>query len=257
MGVVGVIPAASKGTRLAPMPFNKLLLPIGYQQVKVGSEVLVRPKPVFQYIVEGMIAAGVQRLFVVICAETEPLMEYLGDGHAWGLEIAYLYQEELRGIPFALDLARPWLTDEVVVFGMPDTIIRPRDALARVLDDHAQSGAALTLGAFPTDRPSKFGMLALDEDDRVLASIDKPANSSLRYLWGFAAWGPVLGGLLSDYVAGFSAPREALFSDVIQLAVDRGLPVKAVRFDDGDYTDIGTIEDLQAAVGNYSTRLPS
>ncbi|MEZ5740571.1 MAG: hypothetical protein R3E68_14700 [Burkholderiaceae bacterium] len=34
------------------------------------------------------------------------IMEYLGGGQRFGMDLSYVFQEELRGMPFALDLAR-------------------------------------------------------------------------------------------------------------------------------------------------------
>ena len=44
MSLVGLIPAAGKGTRLHPLPFSKELYPIGYLEVIVDGEKKLRPK---------------------------------------------------------------------------------------------------------------------------------------------------------------------------------------------------------------------
>ena len=53
--LVGIIPAAGRGTRLAPLPFSKELFPLGYQQVKIDDRIQWRPKVVSQYMIEQMI----------------------------------------------------------------------------------------------------------------------------------------------------------------------------------------------------------
>ena len=42
-GLVGIIPAAGKGTRLSPFPCPKELFPVGYQDYQQGDEIQRRP----------------------------------------------------------------------------------------------------------------------------------------------------------------------------------------------------------------------
>jgi glucose-1-phosphate thymidylyltransferase len=253
MKVVGLIPAAGKGTRLAPLPFSKELFPLGYQRVDLNGRVQWRPKVVSQYLIDNFVAADVHRIFFILGSGKEAIMEYFGDGHRFGVEIAYLFQEELRGMPFALNLAHPWLHDEIVAFGMPDTIIKPGDVFARLLAAHHTWQADLTLGAFRTDNPAKFGMIEIDDEDRVLRSIDKPQQTTLQYMWGMAAWSPTFGELMATYLRTHSYyNREVVLGEVFQYAIKEGLTVRAVRFDDGEYIDIGTFEELHRAIERYS-----
>ena len=146
-----------------------------------------------------------------------------------------------RGMPFALDLARTWLSGETTLFGMLDTIVRPRSAHQRLLAEHARAAADLTLGVFPTDEPSRFGMVNIDERGRVVGNVDKPASTSLRYMWGFACWSPAFGALMGDHLRAVSAaPSEVVLSSVFRRAVNSGFRVVVVTFDDGEYIDIGT-----------------
>ena len=70
-------------------------------------------------------------------------------------------------MPGASDLARPWLNGETVLFGMPDTIMEPRDCFTSLLEYHRAEEAVLSLGLFPTDNPKKFGMVGTDSDGNV------------------------------------------------------------------------------------------
>ena len=251
--VIGLIPAAGRGTRLAPLPFSKELFPLGYQRVSLDGSMQWRPKVVSQYLIDNMIAASIRRIFVILGSGKEAIMQYYGNGRRLGIDISYLFQEELCGMPFALDLARPWLRDEIVAFGMPDTVVQPADAFRQLLSAREKSNADLMLGAFPTLTPWKFGMIELDDEERVIGNVDKPERTSLKYMWGFACWSPSFTELMSTFLKmNVHNGREIVLSQVFQYAIETGLNVRALRFDDGEYLDIGTVEELHRAIQCYS-----
>lgn len=249
--LIGIIPAAGRGTRLSTLPCSKELFPLGYEEVLQGGERCFRPRVVSQYILELMREAGVRRVFIVLGPGKDDIIEHYGDGKRFGLEIAYLYQEKLTGIPAALCLALPWIGRETILFGMPDTIIEPRRAFSVLLDRHVEREADLTMGLFKTDSPERFGMVDLI-DDRPVRCIDKPLQSATEYMWGIAAWSWRFGDLIKEYVrANGQRASEMVLTDTFQMAIERGLSVEAVRFDDGVYIDIGTPADLLRAVKEY------
>jgi len=249
--LVGLIPAAGRGTRLGRLPFCKELYPLGYRAAvdsPTGSKAIV----VSQDLLERMALAGVVRAFIVLGPGKAAIMDYFGDGAAVGIDLAYLMQEVPRGMPFALDLARPWLHAETVVFGMPDTIVRPKTSFVDLLAAHEAAHAEVTLGVFPTAEPHRFGMVALDAQDRVVASIDKPRDTELRYMWGIACWGPAFTALMGEHLRGLAeAPSELVLSSVFQRAIDDGLHVRAVRFEDGEYVDIGSPAIVERGLARY------
>ncbi|TAK22401.1 MAG: hypothetical protein EPO26_11950 [Chloroflexota bacterium] len=247
--VVGILPAAGLGRRIAGLRWRKHLYPVGWEEVDVGGALARRPRVVAAYALDAMVAAGADRLIVIIGEQAE-VMHHFG-GFRGGVPIAYLYQDEPRGGAFALDLSRSWLPDEhTILFGFPDTIVDPVDAYARLLARHRAAGADLTLGLFPTDRPSQFGMVELI-GDRPLRVIDKPSRSNLRYLYGIAAWGPRVTSLLPELLVSAPIDREAVPGDLFQFAIDRGLVATSVSFDDGRYLDVGTPSSLNEALTRF------
>lgn len=250
--IVGLIPAAGKGSRLAPFPAPKELFPVGYQDYDTGGKIEKRPKVISQYLVENMQRAGMSELFIIIGESKHDILRYYGDGFRYGTKIAYLYQERLTGMPGALNLAQPWLKGADVVFGMPDTIIEPRDVFQRLYAFHTSARADLTLGLFPTSNPSKAGMVDYDDDQNVIWTIDKPAESTLKHTWGCACWAPTFSELLEQFVR--DRPyhgRELILGDVFNEALTRKMKVKALPFSDGQYIDIGTCEELDQALKKF------
>ena len=251
--VVGIVPAAGLGTRLAPLPFSKELFPLGYQEVHKNGIPQWRPKVVSQYTIDQMVKAGVTKIFVVLGSGKLAIMEYFGNGSRIGVDIVYLFQEKMNGMPFALNLAHSWLHDEIVLFGMPDTIIYPDDAYAQMLQSHISNNSDLTLGVFLTDNPYKYGMVEFDDRDRLVRNIDKPQRTNLKYMWGMACWSDSFTKLMSEYLKGREINhKEVVLSEVFQAAVDGELDARVVKFDSGEYLDIGTVEGLQYAIERLS-----
>ena len=90
--VVGVIAAAGRATRLAPLPCSKELLPIGVHREPAALR--GRPKAVSQYLLERMRAAGARRVFFVVRGGKFDIADYYGDGSRLKLSIAYLMMNE-------------------------------------------------------------------------------------------------------------------------------------------------------------------
>jgi len=253
--LVGLIPAAGRGTRLAPFPCPKELFPVGYQDYRTAKGVEQRPKVISQYLLENILLAGAKQVFIILGDGKQDVSKYYGDGHRFGCEVAYLYQERLSGMPGALDLAFPWIgadRETIVLFGMPDTILEPRTAFQTLLRAHLDRRADLTIGLFRTDNPSKFGMVECDGEWNVVSTVDKPKESNLEYMWGFACWSASFTQLLHEFVVEHAeVEREVVLGDVFNRALERKMKVCAVPFDDGLYMDIGTAEELDAALKKF------
>jgi glucose-1-phosphate thymidylyltransferase len=250
--IVAIVPAAGRGSRLAPFPCPKELFPVGYQNIEIKGVVEKRPKVVSQYLLEQLVTAGASRIFIILGEGKADIMSYYGDGRRFGTDISYLYQEELKGMPFAIDLARPWMSNDTVLFGMPDTIVEPLDSFDRLLAFHQSSNAILTLGLFPTDNPSKFGMVETDDDNNVTYTIDKPKDSKLTNMWGTACWSPEFTDLIHEYLSFSYQGKEIVLGDVFDYAIEKGLPVKGFVFEDGQYIDIGTTNELSVALKRFN-----
>jgi len=252
--LVGIIPAAGRGARLGPLPFSKELFPLDFQRPNKGNNTRQLPKVISQYLVERMILAGVSHILFVLGDRKQDIMQYYGGGERFGVHFAYLYQEEPKGMPFALDLARPWIVDEdIVLFGMPDTLFFPEDAFLRLLDFHLQKRSDLSLGLFPTNKPYKFGMVDFDAEGNVLTCIDKPTQTSLKYMWGIACWTQAFTLLMADYLSSrIDVEYEVVLGDVFQYSVDQGLITKALCFSQGTYWDVGTPDELMCVLRNIN-----
>jgi glucose-1-phosphate thymidylyltransferase len=239
--MIGVIPAGGLGTRLAPLGYPKELLPIVY----AGDDGRAVPRPVLLSSLDQMHAANVEQCIVVIADWKLELVRVLGERQS-DIALAYVVRQVPRGLADAIDATYAWTADRDVCLALPDTLIEPADALARIGSTLASTGADLVLGVFPTDRPEQLGPVRIEADGRVREVQDKPAKADddMRNTWGIAAWSPRFGALLHELA---SDDPGVILGVVYQRAVERGLDVRAVKFDGGSFIDVGTPEGLSAA----------
>lgn len=243
--LIGLIPAAGQAYRLGLMPCSKEIFPLGVMENKIDDVLKYRPKPVGLYLIERMILAGVERILMIINRDKWDIVQYFGNGSNFGVSISYLIQENLVGLPSALNTAYPWISSDTVLFGMPDTIFQPIESFQILLAKHRETNADVTLGLYPTQKPEKFGMVSFDNDYWMKYTIDKPAKTNLKYLWGIGCWGPVFTEFMNKRISQFSpSQKENVLGDIFQDAVEAGLRIKVVPFDTGEYTDIGSLDDL-------------
>ncbi|WP_283137890.1 nucleotidyltransferase family protein [Rhizohabitans arisaemae] len=244
----GVVPAAGLGSRLWPYRAPKELIQIGYQPDGDGR---LAPRAAIDHILHALRGGGVENVLVIVSPAKWEVLRYLGGGDQLGLALGYLCQEEPRGMPHALDLARPFVAGSTVCMGMPDTIVTPSDCFARLLDFHEARDADLSLGLFPTAQPESLAPVVIDPaTHRALAVVDKPAVAPVANTWGIAVWSPAFTELLHDFLArlprGTGRP-ESLLSDVFNEAIGVGIRVFGLPFDDGEFLDIGTPANLMRA----------
>lgn len=250
---VGLIPAAGAAKRVSPLPGSKELFPIGFREVEIDGHVEIRPKVVSQYLIDNMFRAGAGKIWMVLGKGKTDIMQYYGDGSEFGGHIGYLIMDRMWGMPYTLDQAWPWINHSHVLFGMPDTIFTPTDAFSRLVQDHTATGADVTLGIFPTDHPEKLCPVLLDDSGRVLGMTDKPKQTDLRNSWGCACWSPTFTEFMHQFLCGLEQPRkEVVLADVFRAAMEEGLNVRGILFDEGEYIDVGTPEDLVVAVHRFS-----
>ncbi len=246
--IVGILPAAGIAKRMQPYSGPKELLPVGYHPVQVGIETKLIPMAVSQYMINAMAKADIRNIYFVLSPQKWEIFKFFKSGAYWGIHFGYLCQDEPVGMPGALDSAYPWLQNQVVVMGMPDTIVEPADCFLQLLRFHTEKKAHLTLGIFPTQNPQALAPVHVDPTtNRVKEIFDKPAMPLYFNTWGIAAWAPAFTELLHDYVDRSTKQRqqhELLLSDIFSEAIVQGMDVYGYIFPHGKFYDIGTPEGL-------------
>lgn len=242
--IIGLIPAAGKGVRLG-LPYPKELYPIIRDN---------RYKPVSQYVVENLVASGVKHIVFVINETKHQLIGYFGDGSRFGCRISYVVQEHRGddnrstspGLAHALNSAYHLIQGKTVCFGMADTVMAPVDVFRQTLDG-GQADDEVILGLYPTERPEKFGMVQLAEDNRTLQIVDKPAQTELEYMWGLIVWRSKFTEHLNKCVTEQGIGDFAL---IMNTAIEAGQQFRGVPLD-GTFADLGTYDEISELEKRY------
>ncbi len=249
--IVGLIPAAGKAERIAPLPCSKELYPVAFR--KVDEQGGMRCKVVCHFLLESMRAAGVSRALIVLREGKWDIPAYFGNGKMVDMNLAYLMMDLPYGVPYTLDEAYPFVGDSRVVLGFPDILFEPQDAFARLIDRQDETGADVVLGLFPTSEASTMDMVDLGPDGAVRGLHIKSGRTDLRYTWIIGAWGPRFTQFMHQYLAVHAKDadrrgRELFVGDVVREALSTDMRIETVVFEEGRCLDIGTPENMVKAV---------
>ncbi len=258
-GVVGVIPAAGKASRLGHIPFSKELFPIGFEEKK-GIQF---PKTVSSYLFDQMAEAGITSFHVVLRNGKWDIPTYFKGGTEFDRNICYHIADYSYGIPFSINQAYPFLKEKVIAFGFPDILIKPKKVfkkLAEKLSNDDQT--TVVIGLFPSPDPLKWDMVELNKDKSINNIFIKTKNDKqLKYTWIVAMWKPIFSDFLNTYIKELLSNNtqeelladECQLSNIFLLAVNKGMKIENVIFKEGKCMDIGTPERLIKADAFFET----
>jgi glucose-1-phosphate thymidylyltransferase len=249
MEVIGLIPAAGRATRLAPLPCSKELYPIGFKSHNQ------QPKVVSYYLLEKMRAAGITKAYIVVRDGKWDIPAYFGNGQMLDMQLAYLIAGSLFGPPYTLDEAYPFVREAIVAFGFPDILFEAHSAFTDLLRRQKTSDADIVLGLFPADEPQKMDMVDLNGAGCVREIVIQPAQTDLCYSWDVAIWKPAFTEFLHEYLAAHRASAatspELSVGAVVRAAIPNKLRVEAIPLSEEPYLDIGTPEGLVKAFKRF------
>jgi len=138
--ITGVVLSAGLGSRIKPLSFEtpKPLLP-------------VCNKPIMQYQLEAMASAGIRDFIIVVGYLKEKIMDYFGDGSAWGLRIKYIEQEKPLGIAHAVGQLERHVSGPFLLY-LGDIFTIHRD-LGEVMDTFHNKKGSVVLVVKREDNP--------------------------------------------------------------------------------------------------------
>ena len=125
----GLVLAGGTATRLFPLTIvtNKHLLPI-------------YDRPMIYYPLDTLAGMGIREVMVIVGGKSVgDIVELLGDGRHFGLDLTYRYQRGALGIAHAIGLARDFIGDDSFCVVLGDNILRggPLEDTARSFDGGA------------------------------------------------------------------------------------------------------------------------
>jgi glucose-1-phosphate thymidylyltransferase len=237
--VIGIIPAAGAGQRIQPLGCSKELLPVGSRRVD-GVE---RPKAVAEYLVERMIAAGADKICMVISAEKADIVRYFAE-RDYAAQIFYVVQQQPQGLCDALFRAEPFAAaEDQVLIGLPDTIWFPENAYRPALERRREAEVSLVL--FPVDQPQYFDAVVCDDLGYVQQVEVKRPDAHSHWIWGaVTASGEGFHCLKLLWEARHR--EDEYLGDLLNAYIAAGNPVRAAHVGE-TYIDVGTLAGYHAA----------
>jgi dTDP-glucose pyrophosphorylase len=232
----GIIPAAGLGTRIQPLAFSKELLPVG---TRLDGNI-ERPRAVSEYLIERMLAGGVDRVCFVISAAKTDIVSYFG-GKIGDAPICYVVQQNPSGLCDALFSALPFIMPEDEVYvGLPDTVWFPVDGYKCLPDGE------LSFLLFPVEHPELFDSVVTDHDDRVEQIQVKQENAASEWIWGaFKLTGAHFAALHRLWLE--RERSDEYFGTLVNAYLENGGLAYGIKRGDV-YVDVGTLHGYREAV---------
>jgi NDP-sugar pyrophosphorylase family protein len=226
-----VLLAAGRGTRMRELTAElpKPMIP-------------VRGRPILQHIVEGLRAAGVQRILIVVGYRADVVREFFGDGSGFGLQVEYTVQEVQDGTGRVVELARDFAGDDPFILSYGDILIEPANYQRLVRLDDAE--AIITVKHNPGEI-AKGGAVFIDEQWRMTDLREKPGPGEPTSPWynaGVYTFRPSI----FDFTARLEkSPRgEYELTDAIRNLAQSGRLVQVVELG-GEWADVRDPEVLE------------
>ena len=223
----GSVPAGGLGTRLQPIGFSKELAPVARRAI-------------IEYLLERLLVAGIDRIFINTAADKTDLITYLSLKSKYRDHLIYLVRERkglFDGVALPAQFLRP--ADELY-FGLPDTIWYPRDGFIPVRDHTGE----LVLGLFDTGTPERFDSVVTDKRGQIQSIKVKVPHPPSPWTWAIGKMTVRAANTMRKFEYTDDKPR--LFGDIMA-DYCRHHPGYAVPLSGGTCLDIGTPADYNQA----------
>lgn len=240
--MIGVIPAAGKGSRLRPITDA------------IPKELLIcGSKPLIEHALESMKYIGIPRVCIVTGHKKGTLIDFVKDGSLYNLDIDYVYQARALGLGHAVLCTKNKLrndgNDLFVLNG--DTVIEPKSVLSEMARVHQKERPIATLLIHEVSDPKRWGVAKLNDFNGDISQVTKlfEKPQSLAECKEFERDGKYyaivgvycLSQKIYAYLEKTSPGRgsEIQLTDAIEAAIKNNEKVLAMRFS-GSWLDIGT-----------------
>ena len=163
-----VLLAAGRGTRMRELTLDvpKPMLP-------------VRGRPILDYIVEGLHAAGVTEILIVVGYRADVVTDHFGDGARHGVRMSYATQVTQDGTGRVVELAKEFAGDDGFILSYGDILIDPSNY--RVLAAPGTEEAIVTVKH--SDDVSKGGAVFVNEAFDLVDLREKPKPGEPTSPW--------------------------------------------------------------------------
>lgn len=223
-----LILAGGKGTRLRPITYS-----MAKQLVPVAN------KPVIEYGIEAIAAAGIKEFGIIVADTAQAIEEVCGNGSRWGIRITYIPQSDPLGLAHAVATAKEFLGQDDFIMYLGDNLIKT--GVSELVQEFGSSKPAATILLTAVPNPQDFGVAEM-ENDQVVRLEEKPnaprSNLALVGVYLFDR-------RIHDQIAKLqpSGRGEYEITDAIQGLINDGFTVRS-HIVEGWWKDTGTVEAM-------------
>jgi len=150
-----IIPAAGIGTRLRP-----------HTHTSPKALLHVAGKPILGHILDSLIANNIRDIVFVVGFLGDRIIEYVKANY--DIKAQFVEQKELKGLGWAIHLARSYIDDEPILIVLGDTILDMDLNNILKLENDA-------IGTKEVDDPRRFG-IAITDGEFITSLEEKPDN---------------------------------------------------------------------------------
>src|SRR5579871_3149419 len=168
----GIILVGGEGTRLRPLTYRtpKAIVPI------LG-------RPFLEHMLVYLRGHGVTAVSLALGHLADPIRAYFGDGSRWGIDLRMVVEAEPLGSAGAIKQFQPELVRPFFAFN--GDILTNID-LTAMQQQHERRNAAVSIALMEVEDPSGFGVVELDDDQRVRRFVEKPPRELAPSRWANA-----------------------------------------------------------------------
>jgi glucose-1-phosphate thymidylyltransferase len=138
-------------------------------------------KPLIYYPLSTLMLAGLRDLLIISTPQdTGRFAELLGDGHQWGMNIAYAIQPSPDGLAQAFLIGRDFIGDDTSALILGDNIFYGQ-GFSGQLQQATQLEQGATVFAYAVEDPERYGVVEFDGTGRAIGLEEKPTKPKSRY----------------------------------------------------------------------------
>lgn len=224
-----VLLAAGRGTRMRELT-DELPKPM----------IAVKGKPILQHILEGLKAAGIRRVLLIVGYREDVVKGFFGDGSTLGLSIEYVTQVIQDGTGRVVELAREFAGTEPFILSYGDILVDPVNYRSLCALGSAEGLVSVKRNE---EEMAKGGCVVVNEAFELVDLIEKPTGRapSPWYNAGIYTFRPSI----FEYTAKLErSPRgEYELTDAIRQLAQSTCKVRALELT-GDWADVRDPEVL-------------
>lgn len=235
MNWAGLILAAGKGSRFQQETgeaFPKVLRPV------LG-------RPMVRFVLDALSQAGVSETTLIVGFLAERVMTELGN------EYSYVLQPEQKGSGHAVICAKDKFADfdGGIVIMCGDSPLFRAETVAKIMREHENSHAVITLASAVLDNPFGYGRILRDPSGRIIGIAEEkcanPEQKAIQEVNG-GAYAFDSKWLFSNiHQMAINEAGEYNLTDMVRVAIEQGKQVSAVQCDPAELLGVNTPEQLK------------